>query len=149
MDIILLEKVDSLGDLGDKVSVKSGFARNYLIPQGKAQFATPENLAQFEARRAEFEKQAAQALAEAQARKEQLDSADIHIISKVGAEGKLFGSIGPREVAEAISAKGIALEKREVRMPTGSIRTIGEHVVGIHLHSDVDIEVTVTVAGEE
>ena len=149
MEVILLEKIDNLGTLGDRVNVRPGFARNYLLPQGKATFATAENIAEFEARRAELEKAAAEALAEAEVRKEKLDGTVLEITAKSGGEGKLFGSIGPADVADALSAKGTEVEKREVRMPEGPLRTTGEFEIGLHLHSDVDVDIRVVVIGEE
>jgi large subunit ribosomal protein L9 len=149
MDVILMEKVDNLGDLGEKVSVKSGFARNYLVPSGKAKFATAANLAEFEARRAELEKLAADALAEAQERKAKADGLKVTIMGKAGNEGKLFGSIGPREVAEAITAAGLEVEKKEIRMPEGPIRTIGMYDIDLHFHTDVDVTLSITVDAEE
>lgn len=149
MEVILLEKIDNLGTLGDRVTVRPGFARNYLLPQGKAKFATAENIAEFEARRAELEKAAAEALAEAEARKEKLDGTVLEITAKSGGEGKLFGSIGPADIADALTAKGTEVEKREVRMPEGPLRTTGEFEVGLHLYSDVDVDIRVVVIGEE
>ena len=121
-----MEKVENLGDLGEKVSVKSGFARDFLVPKGKAKFATAENVAEFEARRAELEKIAAETLAAAEQRKAKAEDLKVVITGKAGTEGKLFGSIGPREIAEAITAAGLEVEKKEVRMPEGPIRTVGE-----------------------
>ena len=144
-----MEKVENLGDLGDKVSVKSGFARNYLVPSGKAKFATAANLAEFEARRAELEKLAAEALAEAQERKARAEGLKVTIMGKAGNEGKLFGSIGPREVAEAITAAGLEVEKKEIRMPEGPIRTIGMYDIDLHFHTDVDATLSITVDAEE
>lgn len=149
MEVILLEKIDNLGTLGDRVTVRPGFARNYLLPQGKAKFATAENIAEFEARRAELEKAAAEALAEAEARKEKLDGTVLDITAKSGGEGKLFGSIGPADIADALTAKGTEVEKREVRMPEGPLRTTGEFELTLHLHSDVDVDIRVVVIGEE
>ena len=149
MDVILMEKVENLGDLGEKVSVKSGFARNYLVPSGKAKFATAANLAEFEARRAELEKLAAEALAEAQERKARAEGLKVTIMGKAGNEGKLFGSIGPREVAEAITAAGLEVEKKEIRMPEGPIRTIGMYDIDLHFHTDVDATLSITVDAEE
>ena len=144
-----MEKVENLGDLGEKVSVKSGFARNYLVPSGKAKFATAANLAEFEARRAELEKLAAEALAEAQERKARAEGLKVTIMGKAGNEGKLFGSIGPREVAEAITAAGLEVEKKEIRMPEGPIRTIGMYDIDLHFHTDVDATLSITVDAEE
>ena len=149
MDVILMEKVDNLGDLGEKVSVKPGFARNYLVPSGKAKFATAANVAEFEARRAELEKLAAEARAEAQERKAKAEGLKIVIVGKAGTEGKLFGSIGPREVADAITAAGLEVEKKEIRMPEGPIRTVGMYDIVLHLHADVDVELSITVDAEE
>jgi len=149
MDIILLEKVDRLGKLGDVVSVKPGFARNFLLPFGKAKIANEENIKELEARRAEFEAKEAEALATAQARKASLDAVNISITSKAGAEGKLFGSIGNADIADALTAAGAAVEKKEVRMPTGPLREAGEYEIDIHLHTDVDASVKLTVIGEE
>jgi large subunit ribosomal protein L9 len=149
MDVILMEKVDNLGDLGEKVSVKPGFARNYLVPSGKAKFATAANLAEFEARRAELEKIAAEAKAVAEERKAKAEGLSVKIVGKAGTEGKLFGSIGPREVAEAITAAGLEVEKKEIRMPEGPIRVVGMYDVGLHLHTDVDVTLTITVDAEE
>jgi len=149
MDVILMEKVENLGDLGEKVSVKSGYARNYLVPQGKAKFATADNLAEFETIRSELEKQAAEAAATAQARKEKAEGLSLVITAKAGTEGKLFGSIGPREIADAITAQGFEIEKKEVRMPEGPLRAIGEFEVGLHLHTDIDMTIPVKVEAEE
>jgi len=149
MDVILMKKVENLGSLGDKVSVKPGYARNYLIPTGRAKFATAANIAEFEAMRAELEKQAAEALAQAQARKAKAESLVLVLKAQAGTEGKLFGSIGPREIADAINAAGLEVEKKEVRMPEGPIRTIGDFEIGLHLHSDIDLTLTVKVEAEE
>ena len=150
MEVILLEKIENLGSLGDKVTVKSGFARNYLVPQGKAKMATEANLAAFEARRAELEKAAAEARAEGEARLAAISAlGNIEITAKVGSEGKLFGSIGTVDIADAITAAGAQVEKREVRLPEGAIRSTGEHEIDIHLYTDIDATVTVVVVGEE
>lgn len=148
MEVILLEKVENLGALGDKVKVKAGYGRNYLIPGGKATPATAENIAAFEARRAELEKQASEALAVAEQRKTALEKLSITITAKAGDEGKLFGSVGPADIADAVTAAGVAVEKKEVRMPTGPIRIAGEHEIGIHLHTDVNTTLNVTVVAE-
>lgn len=148
MEVILLEKVGKLGALGDKVTVKSGFGRNYLIPYGKAVPATAANVEQFEARRAELEKVAAEKLSAAQARAGQFEDKEITIVAKAGDEGKLFGSIGVRDIADALTAAGLAAEKSEVRLPEGPLRTTGEFEVALHLHSDVDTIVKVIVVGE-
>lgn len=148
MDVILLEKVGKLGGLGDKVAVKSGFGRNFLIPFGKAVPANEANIAEFETRRAELEKAAAEKLAVAEARAEQLNDKAITITSKAGDEGKLFGSIGVRDVADAISATGVEVNKSEVKLPEGPLRSIGDFTIAIQLHSDVTAEVAVSVVAE-
>ena len=149
MEIILLEKVENLGNLGDKVSVKPGFGRNFLIPGGKAKPATEANIAEFEARRAELEKVAAESMAAAEARKATLTDMTIEIATKAGDEGKLFGSVGIVDIAEAVTSRGVAIEKKEVRLPEGPIREIGEYEVGIHLHSDVDIAIKVIISAAD
>ncbi|HEV2110552.1 MAG TPA: 50S ribosomal protein L9 [Gammaproteobacteria bacterium] len=149
MEVILLQKVENLGNLGDKVKVRAGYGRNFLIPQGKAKPATAGNVAEFEKRRAELEKQAADMLAAAVQRKGELDGKSITINAKAGQEGKLFGSVGTVDIAEAMTASGIKLERKEVRMPQGPIRVAGEHKVEIHLHTDVNVEITVNVIAEE
>ena len=149
MEVILLSKVENLGALGDKVKVRSGYARNYLIPQGKAKFATKENIAEFEARRAELEAEAASVLATAEERKSKLDGATITIPAKESGEGKLFGSVGNIDVLEALIAAGHEVEKREIRMPEGAFRNIGEYQVGLHLHTDVNATVNINITPEE
>ncbi len=149
MDVILLEQVAKLGNIGDKVSVKSGFGRNFLIPQGKAVFATPANIAEFEQRRAELEQAAAERKAEAEARGAKLTAlGSVTIGANAGEEGKLFGSIGTREVADAVTAAGVELAKSEVRMPEGPIRETGEFDVDVHLHAEVETTVKVIVVAE-
>jgi len=148
MEVILLEKVGKLGALGDKVTVKSGFGRNFLIPYGKAVPATAANVEQFEARRAELEKAAAEKLSAAQARAEAFADKEVTIVAKAGDEGKLFGSIGVRDIADALTAAGMAAEKSEVRLPEGPIRTTGEFEVALHLHTDVNSTVKVVVVSE-
>jgi len=145
MEVILLEKIANLGNLGDKVNVKSGYGRNYLLPQGKATAATAANIAVFEARRAELEKAAAEKKAVAEARAAQLADLQISISAVAGDEGKLFGSIGTQDIADALSAAGVAVEKSEVRMPNGTIRHLGEFEVDVHLHTDVEATVKLTV----
>src|SRR5579859_3264112 len=149
MEVILLQKVENLGNLGDKVKVRAGYGRNFLIPQGKAKPATAKNIEEFEKRRAELEKLAHEHLATAQERKTSLDGKAVTITAKAGQEGKLFGSVGTVDIADALSAAGLKVERKEVRMPQGPIRTAGEHKVEIHLHSDVNVEITVTVVAEE
>ena len=145
MEIILLEKIANLGDLGSIVNVRSGFGRNYLIPQGKAKMATKANVAEFEQRRAELEQIANEALAAAEARRDQLQDMVLTIKAKTGSEGKLFGSVSNIEIADAINAAGVEIERREIRMPDGPLRQIGEHEVGVHLHTDIDAIVKVVV----
>lgn len=150
MEVILLEKVDNLGGLGEKVSVKSGFGRNFLIPKGKAVFASAENVRVFEERRAELEKQAAEKLANAEARKAKVDALEgVTITHKAGEEGRLFGSVGTADIAAACSEKGVDIEKSEVRLPEGPFRAAGEYEVVLHLHTDIDASIKVTVVGEE
>ena len=146
MEVILLEKVANLGDLGEQVTVRPGHGRNFLIPQKKAVPATPDNIAKFEARRAELEKAAQDSLGKAQARAEQLAQlAKVSVASLAGDEGKLFGSVGPADIAEAVGAAGVAIEKREVLMPEGPIHMIGAYEIVIRLHSDVQQPITVVV----
>ena len=151
MEVILLEKVSNVCGLGEKVSVKSGFGRNFLIPKGKAVFASPENVRLFEARRAELEQQAAERFAAAEARKAQIEalSDGVTIVHKAGEEGRLFGSVGTIDIAEAFDAMGVAVERSEIRLPEGPFRTAGEYEVVLHLHTDVDAVLKVTVTGEE
>ncbi len=149
MEVILLEKVGKLGGLGDKVNVKSGFGRNFLLPYGKAVMATEANVAEFEARRSELEAQAAEIKAAAVSRAEALEEIELSIVAKAGDEGKLFGSIGTRDLADAICAAGIDVAKSEVRLPDGPIRSVGEFDVAIQLHSDVTSEVRIIVTAEE
>lgn len=148
MEVILIEKVQNLGDLGDKVKVKPGYGRNYLVPTGKAMRATPANIAEFEARREELEQMARQKLTTAGERSAALEGFEIVLSANASDEGKLYGSIGPREIADAVSEKGITLEKSEVIMGEGPIRYTGEHMVLIHLHADVETEIKVTVNPE-
>jgi large subunit ribosomal protein L9 len=148
MDVILLQKVKNLGNLGDKVRVKAGYSRNFLIPYGKAVPATATNVAEFEQRRAEFEAKANETLAAAQARKAGLEGASVTIKANASTEGKLYGSVGPREIAEAFSAAGLPLEKSEVVMGEGPIRRVGESDVEVHLHADVHTTVKVVVQPE-
>jgi len=149
MNVILLEKVQNLGKLGDRISVKSGYARNYLLPKGKAVLATPQNVAVFEQRRAELEKAEAAILAKAQARREAVNGKAVTINVKAGDEGKLFGSVGTADIAEAAVSAGIELARNEVRLPGGPFRHIGSYEVEIHLHPDVDALITVNVVAEE
>ena len=149
MELILIQKVKNLGNLGDKVRVKPGYGRNFLVPQGKAVSATATNLAEFEKRRAEYEAKANQQLSAADARKEQLEGKSITIKANASPEGKLFGSVGPRDIADAFTAAGTAIEKSEVVMTEGPIRHIGEFEVQIHLHADVNTTVKVIVVADE
>jgi large subunit ribosomal protein L9 len=148
MELILLEKVANLGNLGDKVKVKPGYGRNFLVPTGKAVPATEKNIAEFEARRAELEKIALEKLSTAEERCAALQGFEIVLAANTGEEGKLYGSIGPREIADAVTARGITLEKSEVIMGEGPIRYTGEHTVLIHLHADVETEIKVTINPE-
>jgi len=149
MELILIQKVKNLGNLGDKVRVKPGYGRNFLVPQGKAVSATATNLAEFEKRRAEYEAKANQQLSAADARKEQLEGKSITIKANASPEGKLFGSVGPRDIADAFTAAGTAIEKSEVVMGEGPLRHIGEFEVQIHLHADVNTTVKVIVVADE
>jgi len=149
MQVILLEKIDNVGALGDLVDVKSGFARNFLLPQGKAEMATKTNIEAFQERRAELEKVQAQALAAAHTRAAKLEALVVTITSRSGTEGKLFGSVGTEEIRVAIAESGTEVEKKEIRMPDGPLRNVGEHPITVHLHADVDVQITVNVIGEE
>ena len=148
MEVILLEKVGKLGGLGDKVSVKAGFGRNFLIPYGKAVPANEANIAEFEARRAELEKAAAEKLAAAEASAEQLNEKAVTITSKAGDEGKLFGSIGVRDIADAVTAAGVEVSKAEVRLPEGPLRAVGDYDITLQLHSDVEAVIKLSVVAE-
>ena len=148
MNVILLDRIGNLGDLGEEVSVRAGFARNYLIPQGKAVRATPENRAVFEERRAELERDANQKLAQAQDRAATLVDMAVTIVVKAGEEGKLYGSVGTQDIADAVTAKGVAVERSEVRLPEGVIREVGEFEVDVQLHSDVMVPIRVSVVPE-
>ncbi len=148
MEIILLQKVKNLGNLGDRVKVKAGYSRNFLIPYGKAVPATANNIAEFEQRRAEFEAKAGEILAAAQARRERIEGQAVTIKANASTEGKLYGSVGPRDIAEAFTAAGMPLEKSEVIMGEGPIRKTGEFEVEVHLHADVHTTVKVVVQPE-
>ncbi len=148
MQVILVENVDNLGRLGDIVQVKSGYARNYLLPQGIAKMATADNVKEIEARRAEFERAEKEKYEAATRRQQELDGRTVTIRAKVGTEGKLFGSVSAGDIADAVTADGVELEKREVRMPIGPLREIGEFEIGVHLYTDVDATVTVVVEAE-
>ena len=149
MEVILLEKVANLGNIGDRVKVKSGFGRNYLLPEGKATLATAANIEKFEQRRAELERIAGEQLRSAGERAGALNNFRLTIAAKAGTEGKLFGSIGTSDIAEAATRGGIAIARSEVRLPGGPLRMLGEHVVHVHLHADVDVPVTVVIVPEE
>lgn len=149
MDVILLEKIHRLGELGDKVSVRPGYGRNYLIPNRKAVPATADNVKRFEEQRAELERQQADLLSAAQARAEKLRELELLIPAKCGAEGKLFGSVGTQDIADAVQAAGGEVEKREVRLPNGPLREIGDYTIEVHLHADVDVEIKVKVVPED
>ena len=149
MDVILLTKVANLGNIGDRVDVKSGYGRNFLLPSGKATLATPANVAKFEARRAELEKIARDELADATRRADAMKEFNLQIKAKAGSEGKLFGSIGTTDIADACTAQGHKVARSEVRMPNGPIRSVGEHAISLHLHTDVDVQLQLIVIAEE
>ncbi len=148
MNVILLEKISNLGDLGDEVSVKPGFARNFLLPHGKAVTADEENRAVFEGRRAELEAVANEKLAEANLRAEQLTDKELTISVKSGEEGKLYGSVGTQNIADGLSADGVQIERSEIRMPEGVIRVLGEYEIAVQLHTDVTVQIKVNVIPE-
>ena len=149
MQIILLEKITNLGQLGDVVKVKDGFARNFLIPQGKAKRATPDNLAEFEKRRAELESAQTEALAQAQEKAAKIDGVMVQITQKAGVDGKLFGSVTNVDVAEALKAQGVEIPRSMIRMPQGPLKTVGDHPIKVALHADVVVTVMVSVLGEQ
>lgn len=148
MELILLQKVVNLGNLGDKVRVKAGYGRNYLIPYGKAKPATEANLAEFEQKRAEYEARARESLQGAEGRRAKFENASVTIQANASTEGKLYGSVGPRDIAEAFTAQGLELEKSEVVMGEGPIRRTGEFEVLLHLHADVEVTAKVIVEPE-
>ena len=149
MQVILLEKVVNLGELGTIVKVREGFARNYLIPQGKAKRATKENLAEFDQRRAELEKAQSEQLASAQEKAAKLDGLTVQITQKAGVDGKLFGSVTNADVAEALKAQGFDVPKAAIRMPQGPLKNVGDHQLKVALHTDVVVTITVSVLGEQ
>jgi large subunit ribosomal protein L9 len=149
MQVILMEKVVNLGGLGDVVKVKDGFARNYLIPQGKAKRATQANLKEFEGRRADLEKKANEALVSAQERAAKLEGQKIDISQKAGPDGRLFGSVTNSDIAEALTKTGVEVKKAEVRMPAGALKHIGEFPIVVHLHADVEANIVVHVVAEQ
>jgi large subunit ribosomal protein L9 len=148
MQIILLEKVANVGDLGEVVKVKAGYARNFLIPQGKAKRATPENLKLLEEKRSELENAAAERLAAASATAEKLEGSTLRVAQKAGVDGRLFGSVGTVDIVEALKAQGVAIEKSAVRLPSGPLKQVGDHPVTIALHTDVAAQITVTVVAD-
>ncbi len=149
MNVILLENVENLGGIGDLVKVKPGYGRNFLLPQGKAALATPENMKAIEARRAELEKAAAEELAKAKERSKAFEGLEVVIKANAGSEGKLFGSVGPLDIAEALEAVQVEVERSEIRMPEGPIHELGDFPVGIHLHSEVNVEIVVHVVAAD
>ena len=149
MNVILLDNVENLGKIGDLVKVKPGYGRNYLLPQGKAALATPENMKEIEARRAELEKAAAEDLATANARAAAINGMELVINANAGPEGKLFGSVGPIDIADAFDKVQVEVQRSEIRMPEGPIQEIGEYPIGVHLHPEVDAEITVRVVEAE
>jgi large subunit ribosomal protein L9 len=148
MQVILMEKVVNLGQLGDVVKVKNGFGRNFLIPQGKAKRATESNVAEFAARRVELEAAEQAKLADAQARSEKLSGLTVQIVQKAGVDGKLFGSVTNADIAAALEAQGFKIEKSQVRLPEGHLKQIGDHQISVSLHADVAANITVSVVGE-
>ena len=149
MEVILLEKVDNLGNIGDRVKVRSGYGRNFLLLKGKATLATPENIAIFEERRAELERKEVGELTSAQARGEEIQKLSLQLVAKAGTEGKLFGSLGTIDIAEACTSAGVPVERSEVRLPDGPIRRLGEHEIEIHLHADLNVPVRIEVISDD
>ena len=149
MEVILLEKIYKLGELGEKVTVRPGYGRNYLIPKRKAVPATAENVAKFEEQRAELERAEAEGMATAETRAEELQGIEVTIKANAGAEGKLFGSVGTSDIADAVVAAGGAIEKRDIRLPQGPLRDVGDYEVSVHLHADVDVKLKVTIIAED
>ena len=149
MKVILLESVENLGGIGDMVKVKPGYGRNYLLPQGKAALATADNMKTIEARRAELEKTAAEEIAKAKARAKAINGLEVVIPANAGSEGKLFGSVGPIDIAESLAGIQVEVERAEIRMPDGPIHELGEFAIGVHFHSEVDAEITLRVVAAE
>jgi large subunit ribosomal protein L9 len=149
MDVILLTKVANLGTIGDRVKVKSGYGRNFLLPKGKATLATPENVKKFEARRAELEKAAREQFQDAESRAAAFKEFKLQITAKAGTEGKLFGSIGTADIAEAATKAGHKVARAEVRLPTGPLRMVGDHVITLHLHTDIDVQLPEVITAED
>lgn len=149
MNVILLDKVENLGAVGDLVTVKSGYGRNYLIPSGKAALATPENIKEIELRRDELEKQAAQELSNAKSRAELIKGMELIIPANVTTEGKLYGSVGPVDITNGFEKVGVEISKSEIRMPDGPIQEIGEFNIDVHLHADIDVEIKINVVPDQ
>ncbi len=149
MNVILLDNIENLGKIGDLVSVKAGYGRNFLLPKGKAALATKENIVEFESKRVDLEKAAAAELSSAKARAELVQGMELVIPANAGSEGKLFGSIGPIDIAEAFSKVGVEVGRSEIRLPDGPLHEIGDFQVGLHLHPEINVEVTVKVVAEE
>jgi len=149
MEVILLEKIDNLGGIGDRVKVKSGFARNFLIPKGKATMATAVNIEKFEKIRADLEAKAAAEITAAKKRAESIEGQRLVIAVQAGSEGRLFGSVGTMDIADAFAAIGVEVERSEIRLPEGPLRVVGEHQIEVHLHADVNVEATVVLEGPE
>jgi large subunit ribosomal protein L9 len=149
MDVILLTKVANLGNIGDRVKVKSGYGRNFLLPKGKATLATPDNVKKFEARRAELEKTARDQFQDAESRAAAFKEFKLQITAKAGTEGKLFGSIGTADIAEAATKAGHKVARAEVRLPTVPLRMVGDHVITLHLHTDIDVQLPVVITAED
>ncbi|MDA0681445.1 MAG: 50S ribosomal protein L9 [Proteobacteria bacterium] len=149
MNVILLDKVENLGDIGDLVNVKPGYGRNFLLPKGKAALATKQNLAEFELRRADLEAAAAKELGDAKARAKLVEGMNLVIAANVGSEGRLFGSIGPIDIAEAFEKVGVEVARAEIRMPEGPIHEVGDFVIGLHLHAAVNVDINLKVVAEE
>jgi large subunit ribosomal protein L9 len=149
MDVILLTKVANLGTIGDRVKVKSGYGRNFLLPKGKATLATPANVKKFEERRAELEKAAREQFQDAESRAAAFKEFKLQITAKAGTEGKLFGSIGTADIAEACTKAGHKVARAEVRLPTGPLRTVGDHMITLHLHTDIDVQLPVVITAED
>ena len=149
MNVILLESVENLGGIGDLVKVKPGYGRNYLLPQGKAALATEANMKAIEARRAELEKAAAEELAKAKTRAKAFEGLELVVHANAGSEGKLFGSVGPVDIVEALAAVQVEVERAEIRMPDGPVQELGDFTIGVHLHSEVNADVLLHVVGEE
>lgn len=149
MNVILLDNIENLGKIGDLVKVKPGYGRNYLLPQGKAALATAENMKQIEARRAELEKAAAEDLAAARTRAAGMEGTELVIQANAGPEGKLFGSVGPIDIADAFEKVQVEVQRSEIRMPEGPIQELGEFPVGVHLHPEVNVDITIRVVEAE